>query len=175
MPVIPQCTPVAAAQPPRLSSKMILPFVESTRKVLATMLKVESTVLPPRLKDSPVASHDVSGIIGFGGEIVGSVVLTFQRATARKLVEAFAGADLDPTCPDFADAIGELANMIVGSAKKDLGLKAVITVPTVIIGAGHIIARLSGVPCIVIPCTTPWGDFAVEVNIKPVVPAAAAA
>jgi hypothetical protein len=39
-------------------------------------------------------------------------------------------------------------------------------VPSVIIGSGHQIARLSDVPCVVIPCTSPVGDFAVEVNIK---------
>jgi CheY-specific phosphatase CheX len=56
--------------------------------------------------------------------------------------------------------------MIAGSAKKDLGAVASITVPSVIIGAGHVIARLSDVPCIVIPCGTPVGEFAVEVNIS---------
>jgi len=69
---------------------------------------------------------------------------------------------------DFADAIGELANMIAGSAKKDLGHTASISVPNVVIGGGHIIARLSEVPCLVIPCRTPVGNFAVEVNIKTV-------
>jgi CheY-specific phosphatase CheX len=56
--------------------------------------------------------------------------------------------------------------MIAGGAKKHLGNAASITVPSVIIGSGHQIARLSDVPCVVIPCTSPVGDFAVEVNIK---------
>jgi chemotaxis protein CheX len=74
--------------------------------------------------------------------------------------------DIDPGTADFADAIGELANMVAGSAKSDLGVIANISLPSVIIGHGHTIARLSGVPCVVIPCRTAVGEFAVEVNIK---------
>jgi chemotaxis protein CheX len=154
--------------PLRLSSKLIIPFVDSTREVFAKMVGVKAETGQPHLKNNPVASYDVSGIIGFTGDIVGSVVVSFQLQTARKLVASFVGSDLDPINPDFADAVGELANMIAGSAKKDLGgLTANISVPTVIIGPGHLVARLNGVPCIVIPCKTPVGDFAVEVNIKP--------
>jgi chemotaxis protein CheX len=163
-----QQQPSQAASAPRLSAKLILPFVESTKDVFAKMVGVKAVTQAPRLKDSPGTSYDVSGIIGFSGDLVGSVVVSFQMQTARKLVASFVGMDLDPATPDFADAIGELANMIAGSAKKDLsGLTANITVPTVIIGAGHMVARLNGVPCIVIPCRTPVGELAVEVNIKP--------
>jgi chemotaxis protein CheX len=147
---------------------LILPFVNSTREVFAKMVGVKAETGAPHLKDNATLSYDVSGIIGFSGDLVGSVVVSFQMKTAQKLVSSFVGCDLDPATPDFADAIGELANMIAGSAKKDLtGLTANISVPTVIIGTGHKVARLNGVPCIVIPCKTPVGDFAVEVNIKP--------
>jgi chemotaxis protein CheX len=132
------------------------------------MVGIETTVQRPHLKGNPSPSYDVSGIIGFSGEVIGSVVVSFQRAAAIKLVSSFAGMEIQPETPDFADAVGELANMIAGSAKKDLGATASITVPSVIIGAGHIIARLSDVPCVVIPCATPVGEFAVEVNIKQV-------
>lgn len=159
--------PQSASPPLQLNSKLIIPFVESTRRVFQTMVKVESKVLRPHLKNTQIATHDVSGIIGFVGDIIGSVVVTLQRETAIKLVNAFVGSEIDPASPDFTDAIGELANMIAGSAKQDLGFNASISVPTVVMGHGHTIAQLSGVPCIVIPCTTPWGEFAVEVNIKP--------
>lgn len=156
---------VAATQP-TLNPKLIIPFVNSVREVFSTMVKVATTVERPHLKDVPAPSYDVSGIIGFSGEIVGSVVVSFQKEAALKLVESFAGMALGAETADFADAIGELANMIAGRAKKDLGANANITVPSVVIGHGHMIARLSDVPCLVIPCKTPVGDFAVEVNIK---------
>jgi len=96
--------------------------------------------------------------------------VSFQREAAESLATAFACTPLKLTDPDFADAIGELANMIAGGAKTQLGSLASITVPRVVIGSGHVLARLSDVPCIVIPCKTPVGNFAVEVNIKKLAP-----
>lgn len=150
-----------------LSSRLILPFVNSTMQVFSTMVNVKPQIIKPALKEDANATYDVSGIIGFSGEIIGSVVVSFQMEAAQKLVGALVGMDVDSTSSDFVDAVGEIANMIAGSAKKDLGKNANIAIPTVIIGKNHVIGRLSGVPCIVIPCKTPVGDFAVEVNIKP--------
>ncbi len=148
------------------NSKLVVPFANSTRRVFNSMV-MPTTVLKPRLTIGPQPCDDVSAIIGFSGAIVGSVALRFGKKTARELVEAFSGTAVELDSPDFADAVGELANIIAGSAKKDLGGLARITVPTVIIGPGHVIARQSGVPCVVIPCRTAVGDFLVEVNIKP--------
>jgi len=162
---------LATALPPRrkLDSKLIMPFVNSTMAVFTTMAHVTPEIAKPHLKDDARTSYDVSGIIGFSGEIIGSVVVSFQLETARQLVNALVGMEVDTNGPDFVDAVGELANMIAGAAKKDLGLVANIAVPTVIIGPNHIVGRLSGVPCVVIPCNTAFGSFAVEVNIKPTV------
>lgn len=158
---------VATPPKPQVSSKLIMPFVNSTINVFTTMVKIKPEIAAPHLKTDGHTTYDVSGIIGFSGEILGSVVLSFQMATAKKLVDSLVGMEVDPNSSDFADAVGELANMVAGNAKKDLGLAASIGVPNVVIGSGHIIGRLSGVPCVVIPCHTSVGDFAVEVNIKP--------
>lgn len=154
------------APPPAINPKLIAPFVNAVRSVFRSMVNVQTTINRPHLKADPCPAHDVSGIIGFSGETSGSVVVSFQMVAAEKLASAFAGIPITSESPDFADAIGELANMIAGSAKKDLGSLANISVPSVIIGRNHQLARLSDVPCIVVPCSTPVGDFCVEVNIK---------
>ncbi len=158
----------SAASGGAINPKLIVPFVNSVRNVFATMVKVPTEVLRPHVKEAPGPSYDVSSIIGFSGEVVGSVVVSFQLEAAKKLVAAFAQTELSVDSADFADALGELANMIAGNAKKDLGCKASISTPNVIVGAGHHVARLSDVPTLVVPCRTPVGDFAVEVSIKQV-------
>jgi chemotaxis protein CheX len=152
---------------PSPTARLITHFMTSIREVLRTMAHVSVTIGTPALKKSPATTYDVSGIIGFSGEFVGSMVLSFQQATATALVSSFAGAPIAPDSPDFADAVGELANMIAGSAKTAFGGGTNISVPSIILGAGHTIARLQDVPCLIIPCHTDAGDFAVEVNIKP--------
>lgn len=166
-------TAAPAAKPPQqISPALIVPFVNSVRAVFQAMVKVQTTVSRPQLKDGSTPSFDVSRIIGFTGDVVGNVVISLEMSAAKELVSAFAGMPIEANTPDFSDAIGELANMIAGGAKKHLGNAARITVPTVVIGSGHHISRLSDVPCIVIPCETPVGHFAVEVNIKQLTPGA---
>jgi chemotaxis protein CheX len=159
----------ATAPKSTIDVKLVTPFLNSVRSVFSTMVGMQITVERPSLKTDPNPAHDVSSIIGFSGQIVGSVTLSFETAVARKLVTAFAGSDMDPTSPDFADAVGELANMVSGAAKKDLGANANITVPSVVVGPGHLIAIHKDIPCVVIPCKSPAGSFTVEVNIKRVI------
>lgn len=148
-------------------SQFIAYFVHSVKDVLQTMAGVTVTVGAPARKQDPLGTYDVSGIIGFSGEFVGSMVLSFHRNTAVAIASSFAGAPVSADSPDFADAVGELANMIAGSAKRSFGGGTSISVPSIIMGNGHSIARLQDVPCLVIPCKTAAGEFAVEVNIKP--------
>jgi chemotaxis protein CheX len=118
-------------------------------------------------------SHDVSGIVTFSGEAVGSVVLSFPIQTAQLVVAALTGAPVDPSHPLFADAIGELTNMVAGSGKSHLGVTARITVPSVVFGAGLPIQSPSNAPCVLIPFTAPAGEFVLEVNIMSANPASA--
>jgi chemotaxis protein CheX len=156
----------APAAAPTINPKLIVPFMNSVRQVFQKMAGVETTVQRPHLKTQNTSSYNVCGIIGFSGEVTGSVIVSFSDAAADKLVECFAGSKIDHDSPDFADAIGELANMIAGSAKQHLGGMASISVPNVVIGKGYTIASMSNTPCLVIPCSSPYGDFTVEVCIK---------
>jgi len=154
------------SEAPSATAQLVVHFISSIREVLRTMVHIEVAVGTPTLKQSPEPTYDVSGIIGFSGEFVGAMVLSFQKNTAMAIVSGFAGMPIAPNSPDFADAVGELANMIAGSAKTSFGGGTTISIPSIIMGAGHTIARLHDVPCLIIPCRTDAGNFAVEVNIK---------
>src|SRR3954452_2503659 len=125
-----------APQKTAIDKDLIVPFINSVRSVFKTMIGMEMTVERPYVKTDQATTYDVSGIIGFSGQIMGSVTLSFENAVALKIVAAFAGAELEISSPDFADAVGELANMVAGAAKKDFSSQANITVPTVILGKG---------------------------------------
>lgn len=142
-------------------------FVGSIQNVFATMLQLPVTIDPPRVKDSPAGTYDISGIIGISGDVVGSVVLSFPRETACRVVALFTGSEIDPGHPDFADAIGELVNMISGGAKANFGgARTSISCPSVISGPGHVVATAKDTPCIAFPCRTDCGELLVEVAIK---------
>ncbi len=156
----------ATASPPASTAQCVAHFVRSIKEVLQTMAGVTVTVGAPALKQDPVTTYEVSGIIGFSGAFNGSMVLSFQKSTASAIVSALAAMPIAPDSADFADAVGELANMIGGSAKTGFGPGTHISLPSIIMGSGHAVARLHDVPCIIIPCNTFHGDFAVEVSLK---------
>ncbi|MEO0482230.1 MAG: chemotaxis protein CheX [Planctomycetota bacterium] len=147
----------------------ITPFVASVQNVFSTMLQLPVTVGDPAIKADPNQSHDVTAIIGMSGDVVGSVALAFSSDTARRVVALFCGMEIEPDSPDFADAVGELANMVCGGAKAGFPdtSRVSISVPSVIVGAGHTIARQSDMPCVLIPCETDCGDITIEVAIRP--------
>jgi len=150
--------------------KYINPFMASIRNVFNTMLNMDVEFDKPHVRKAENATHDVSGVIGLSGDVDGVVIVSFPRLAAIRVASTFAGVDLSETDDDFADAIGELANMISGNAKKDFeGLQVFISPPSVVVGAGHMVKSTSVVPRLVIPCLTPAGPFVVEVAVREII------
>lgn len=150
-----------------MDTSYVTAFIEATQIVFDAMLRMPITFGRPEVAESIPTKYDISGIIGLSGDVVGAVVLSFPTETAGGVVAAFAGEPLSVKSGDFADAIGELANMISGSAKaKFPGRSVSISCPTVVIGKNHRIHQPSDSTCISIPCHSPCGEFAVELCIR---------
>ncbi len=146
--------------------RYINPFVNSICNTFETMCGLKVTVGKPELKTGDKPLTDVSSVIGLSGDAAGSVVLHFSFDTASKIATAFAGTKITPEHPDFADAVGELANMVAGGAKskfEDLSIS--ISLPNVIVGRNHNVSASKSVPRLVIPCTTDAGTFHAEVGM----------
>ncbi len=157
-----------------MRAQHVNPFIDSVKLVFETMLGTQVAIAKPRIKTDDQPSYDVTGIIALSGEAVGSVAVSFPMDTAIKCVEAFSGMPVEEPDDNFTDAIGELANMIAGNAKKDLeNLKVNISVPTVIVGQGHRLGRHQLGPWIVLECTSPHGPFNLEMCVVEVAAAVA--
>lgn len=145
----------------------INPFIISTAKTFKTMLSTEITTGEPILLADANHSFDVSGVIGLSGEAQGVIALSFPRAMALKLVGALLRTEEEIQYEDMVDGIGEIANIVAGLAKQDLSeFKFQISLPNVVIGTDHKIATQSGVPAVMIPIKTEYGEFAIEVSLK---------
>lgn len=147
--------------------KFINPFVASIANVFETMVNTKVKVEKPMLKQADLITAEVSGIIGLSGDVQGCVVLSFPGDVATKIASKFAGTELPVNHPDFTDAVGELANMVAGNAKKDFPDQADVSIslPSVIIGPGHKVSQSKSSPFLVIPCDTEFGRFNVEVAL----------
>ncbi len=146
--------------------RFINPFVGAINAVFHTMVHVDVKIGKPHLVTELGTRSDVSGVIGLSGEASGCVVLSFPVNVARQVTSSFAGVSMDENHPDFADAVGELANMVAGNAKKDFeGTDISISLPSVIIGPGHLVSKSQACPRLVIPVESSLGSFDVEVSM----------
>lgn len=150
-----------------MDASYIVPFVNSVKNVFGMMLQMDVQIGKPAPKSSSSPSYDVSGIIGMSGDVEGNIVLSFPTEVSEKLVSKFTGMELTTDHEDFADAIGELVNMVSGSAKAEFtGKRVSISCPSVVVGSDHLVTSSKDMVCITIPCKTEFGEFGVEVAMK---------
>lgn len=145
------------------------PFIGATIEAFKSMINMSAKPGKPYINRGSGVKYDVSGVIGLSGEAKGSIVMSFPKDSAMKIVSSFIGEEMKDLNADVSDAIGELANIVAGAAKRDLtAFKIQISLPTVIMGANHNIMEPKDVMCMVIPFTCEGGPFDLAVNLKSV-------
>jgi len=152
-----------------MNVKFINPFLEATVDVLKTMAFVEPKAGKPYLKKENVAQGDISGIIGLTGAARGSLALSFSEECIIRIVSNMLGEEIKVMNGDIKDAVGEITNMVSGSARKKLeaeGYSITAAIPTVVAGKGHSIIHVLGGPSIIIPFGTTAGNFVVDICLN---------
>lgn len=150
-----------------IKAEHINPFLRSTKETFLSMVKVDARAGKIALKLDDKFYADVSGIIGLSGGAKGSVALSFPRITALKVVTAFGGVKVMSLDETVVDAIGELANIIAGAAKRDLARYRInISLPTVVVGTHHELGGPSDIRPMVVPFESPLGPFNLIVSFR---------
>lgn len=130
----------------------INPFIKATIESFKTMTQIAITPGKIQLKNDANTTHDISGIIGLSGGARGAIALSFPKDCALDIVSKFIGEPVTEINDDVTDAIGELANIIAGYAKKDLtDFKIQISLPSVITGQGHKVSDAKNIKAMTIP------------------------
>lgn len=146
--------------------RYINPFIEAVQNLFATMLETEIFISKPFVQTDNTQAADVSAVIGLSGDAVGSIALCFPMKSAVSAAGKFAGVEMSRDHEDFADALGELANIIAGQAKAKLdGLSCTVSLPTVIIGKNYVLSNSRSTPRLVLPCDSALGRFSLEVSM----------
>jgi chemotaxis protein CheX len=124
--------------------KLINPFISATLHVLETMASTKAEAGKPFLKKNQVAIGDITSVIRLTGDASGTISVSFAEKSFLAIVANMFGEEMKELNDEIGDAVGEIANMISGQARKKLGetgksLKAAI--PTVIMGKNHTICH----------------------------------
>lgn len=131
------------------------------------MLQCEVEFGKPSIRNGSLGKQEVAGIIGFGGDVSGAIVLALPIDVAEQLVERFAGERFPADSEDFPDAIGEITNMIAGGAKANLKRSQIsISCPTVIMGENQQVFGPRDRSRVSLGFTTEFGKGAIEVCLR---------
>ena len=145
--------------------EFINPFISAVTKTFEMMVNLKLTRSAPTLKNDRNTLYPVSGIIGFSGKIVGTVILTMSEPVALKAASVMLMDELKTVDDDVLDAIGELTNMIAGNAKAQLEeYNLSLSLPNAIFGAGTEVRFPEKSQPITIPFNSEFGPLAVEVG-----------
>ena len=154
--------------------KFINPFIYGTMEVMEKMAFTKPVAGQPYAKTDDTARGEVSGIIGMTGDADGSLAMSFSEACIIGIVEKMLGEKCKEMNRSVLDAVGELTNMISGSARKMMekdDLKVIAAIPTIVFGRAHTVRHVIKGPSIVIPFKTDMGEFVIDVclksNVKP--------
>jgi chemotaxis protein CheX len=113
--------------------------------VNAAVTEVFGTMLNMRMLPLPAAQcvftgeAQIASAVGFTGQLSGVVYLYTSAAFAGRITRGLIGLD-DTECPTedmVNDAMGEIANMVVGHFKSrltDRGVPCVMTIPSIVRG-----------------------------------------
>ena len=150
-----------------MNSQYINPLLESTINVLTTMAMVEVTAGKPSIKQDTNNLGDITSTIDLAGEEKhGSLAICFSEPAILNITENMLGESLNSIDDTVADVVGEITNMITGSAKRiysDQGLEFDLTRPTTIIGKDNPVNHTVSGTTILMPFDTKAGAFYVEV------------
>lgn len=150
----------------------IQPFVESAIDVIAKFSKVEALPVGGYVKTDGYTWGDITGIIAVSGDkATGSMMISFQQSIILSVVSNMFAMEYKAIDRDVIDAVGEVTNIVCGSAKKgliDMGLSVHMASPTVVVGKGVLVGVSGPHEVFAIQCDSSVGSFVVETNlVKP--------
>ncbi len=147
----------------------INPFISSVLKNLEVMAGIQAERMELALEKELKLNADISGVIGLGGEISGSAIISFPKEIALAVASAMLMEELSEINADVRDAIGEFTNIVVGNARNEIvnsGYNVTISTPTIIVGKDHNITHPQKIPFIIVPFKTRLGIFNINIGIK---------
>lgn len=150
-----------------MNEALIAPFIRATINVFETMLDTEARATKVEIAKGFRHEHDVTGVIGLSGESSGTVVISLEESVALGATKAMLCEEATVIDDAVMDVVGELTNMIAGSAKATLvGYDLRLALPSVITGSQHSIRFASTVRPAVVFFECEWGKFSLEVALS---------
>lgn len=150
------------------------PFIGAAKNVFETMVFTSLEPQKPIIKKDALSRGDVSAVLGLSGEVERNghrtlykamLVISFPYDTYFKVASAMLGEPYTSYVADIHDLGGEIVNMVMGNAKRDLktmGYTSNMAIPSMIEGKSHSIKYPTGTNVVLIPFNSVHGPIFME-------------
>lgn len=152
------------------------PFVAAAKNVFETMVFTTLETGKPAIKKDNKSKGDISSVLGLNGERTieesgqiceykAMLVLSWPTDTYLKIASAMLMEEFTEYNEECADVGGEIVNMIMGNAKRDLsvmGYTSNMAIPSMIEGKNHSINYPKSTAIIEIPVNCVHGTMFIE-------------
>ncbi len=146
----------------------INPVIAATVTTFQTMLNTTPVRDDLYIVDGADKVRRLSAVLPLSGAMVGAVLVNVDDATACGIHDRLLGTTASCVDDSVKDALGEVANMIAGSAKSQFGIAGIILgTPSVVYGADYEIYVTGQCgPPIGVAFKTELGAIQVELSLK---------
>jgi chemotaxis protein CheX len=152
-----------------INVKFINPFEHGAVEAMQKITSLDISPGKPFLKESNVATGDVSGIIGITGDVTGALTVSFSEACICNIISNLRGVQHAAVDKEVFDVVREITKMIMAIAiiriEKE-GLKIHASLPVVVFGKNHTFEPTPDSPSITIPFSTGKETFFIDILIK---------
>ena len=143
-------------------------FIAAASTVLSTEAGVQVTRTGLSLARDSHVTDDVTVLISLVGDLVGIAFYSMHFDTAKAIVSAILGSEIETFDELAMSGVSEMGNVITGRAGMQLaevGFNVDISVPTLIVGKGSRISTLD-IQRLVIPLETGHGIFRLDLALR---------
>jgi chemotaxis protein CheX len=160
----------------KISMGMVMDFdylqdcVDATVTTYEKMLGSTPVTVGERYSQTGIINvHDVTALIGFNGEGIGSLLVSMSQENAMKSVSKFLYTELTEVDDDVLDGIEEIANIVAGAAAARFSFKTGLGLPTILLGEKQRIHGNEDAPWLFITMKTEaFGEFTLGATLKEV-------
>ncbi|MFK8138195.1 MAG: chemotaxis protein CheX [Bdellovibrionales bacterium] len=160
----------AKIENPLLDKNLINAFVDGVQKTLSTMAMTNSNPQKAYVAKDFKANGEVSGMIGMvAGNMKGTITISFSSGAIFQILENMLDETYSEIDDEVRDAVGELTNMIYGTAKtalNELGYDFEMAIPTVVTGSHEITSFHKGATLVVPFEMENDKKFSIEITVE---------
>lgn len=120
------------------TTQLLNPIISAVIRTFESMLECTPRRAGLELKRQDSVGYPLSAIVSLTGKMSGTIVFSVSESVGIEILRRLVFEEVTEINSDVCDAVGEVANMIAGSAKGELAhLNLTLGIPNMVLGKDH--------------------------------------